>query len=61
LTGGAFVAGYGLVRIFSEFFREPDPYSERLTEFLTMGMALSLPMVAIGLAAMLLAMRREPA
>jgi phosphatidylglycerol:prolipoprotein diacylglycerol transferase len=48
LTGGAFVAGYGLCRIFVEFFREPDPVSEQLTGFLTMGMALSLPMVLIG-------------
>jgi phosphatidylglycerol:prolipoprotein diacylglycerol transferase len=61
LTGGGFVAGYGLCRITAEFFREPDPLLEQLTGFLTMGMVLSLPMVLIGLGAMALAMRRAPA
>ena len=61
LTGGAFLAGYGLCRILVEFFREPDPQLEQLTGFLTMGMVLSLPMVLIGFAAVLIAMRRRPA
>jgi phosphatidylglycerol:prolipoprotein diacylglycerol transferase len=61
LTGGAFVAGYGLCRILVEFFREPDPLLEQLSGFLTMGMVLSLPMVLIGLGAIALAMRRAPA
>ena len=51
LTGGAFVAGYGLCRIFVEFFREPDPQIGYLAGFVTMGMILSLPMVLVGLAA----------
>ncbi|MBA3518350.1 MAG: prolipoprotein diacylglyceryl transferase [Rhizobiales bacterium] len=59
LTGGAFIAGYGICRIFVEFYREPDPELERLTGFLTMGMVLSLPMVAVGLGAVLWAMRRK--
>ncbi|MDQ3558568.1 MAG: hypothetical protein M3453_05160 [Pseudomonadota bacterium] len=42
-----------------EFYREPDPELERLTGFLTMGMVLSLPMVAVGLGAVLWAMRRK--
>jgi phosphatidylglycerol:prolipoprotein diacylglycerol transferase len=61
LTGGAFIAGYGLCRIMAEFVREPDPLLEQLSGFLTMGMVLSLPMVLIGLGAMALAMRRAPA
>jgi phosphatidylglycerol:prolipoprotein diacylglycerol transferase len=61
LTGGVFIAGYGLARIVAEFFREPDPRLEQLTGFLTMGMVLSLPMVLIGLAAAALALRRSPA
>ena len=61
LTGGAFVAGYGICRIFVEFFREPDPELEQLSGFLTMGMVLSLPMVVVGGAAILLALRRRPA
>ncbi|MEM9839037.1 MAG: prolipoprotein diacylglyceryl transferase [Pseudomonadota bacterium] len=45
---GVFLAGYGLARFFVEFFREPDTYAATLG-FLTRGMMLSLPMVAIGL------------
>jgi phosphatidylglycerol:prolipoprotein diacylglycerol transferase len=61
LTGGAFIAGYGLCRIAVEFVREPDPQLEALSGFLTMGMVLSLPMVLIGLAAIAWAMRPKPA
>ena len=46
---GVFLAGYGLSRFVVEFFREPDTY--RYTEtlgFLTRGMMLSLPMIALG-------------
>lgn len=48
---GAFVLGYGLCRIFVEFFREPDVQLGYLlgTNWLTMGMVLSLPMVAVGI------------
>lgn len=61
LTGGAFVASYGLCRIFVEFFREPDPVSEQLAGFLTMGMALSIPMVLVGVVAIGLALWRRTA
>ncbi len=61
LTGGAFIAGYGIARIVVEFFREPDPQLGTITGFLTMGMILSIPMVVIGLGAMLWAGRRQPA
>ncbi len=58
LTGGAFIAGYGFARIFVEFFREPDAQLGFISGFLTMGMILSLPMVLIGLAAVLWAARK---
>jgi phosphatidylglycerol:prolipoprotein diacylglycerol transferase len=61
LTGGAFIAGYGLARIAVEFVREPDPQLGFLAGGLTMGMALSLPMVAVGVAAMIYALRRRTA
>lgn len=61
LTGGAFVAGYGLARIVVEFFREPDAQLGYISGFLTMGMVLSIPMVLIGVGAMLLAKRQPPA
>lgn len=57
---GAFVAGYGMSRIIVEFFREPDAQIGYLVGgWLTMGMVLSIPMVLIGLWAMLRA--RTPA
>ena len=47
---GVFVCGYGLSRITAEFFREPDAQLGYLFGgWLTMGMLLSLPMVAAGL------------
>ena len=50
---GAFVAGYGLARIFVEFFREPDQQIGYLFGgWLTMGMVLSAPMVLAGVWAM---------
>ena len=50
---GAFVAGYGLARIFVEFFREPDQQiGYLLGGWLTMGMVLSAPMVLVGIWAM---------
>jgi len=58
---GSFAIGYGLARIFSEFFREPDPQLGFLWGGLTMGMLLSLPMIAAGLGFVLWAMRRSQA
>jgi phosphatidylglycerol---prolipoprotein diacylglyceryl transferase len=49
LVTGLFGAGYALARIGSEFFREPDPQlGFLLGGFATMGMLLSLPMLALG-------------
>jgi phosphatidylglycerol:prolipoprotein diacylglycerol transferase len=59
LTGGAFIASYGLARITVEFFREPDPQLGEIVGFLTMGMLLSIPMVMIGAVAMAWAARRH--
>ena len=58
LIVGTFAIVYGLARIFSEFFREPDPQLGFLWGGLTMGMLLSLPMIAAGVAFVLWAMRR---
>ncbi len=60
LLTGIFGVGYGLARIFSEFFREPDAQLGFLfgTGALTMGMLLSLPMIALGL--WLIARSRAP-
>ncbi len=61
LTGGAFIAGYGAARIAVEFVREPDPQLGAIVGFFTMGMLLSVPMVLVGLGAMVWAARRGPA
>lgn len=60
LIGGVFLAGYGLARIVAEFFREPDANLGYLLGGLTMGMLLSLPLVALGLYLIARA-RRQPA
>lgn len=60
-VAGLFVFLYGCARIFVEFFREPDPQLGYLAGgWLTMGMLLSLPMLAVGLALVARA-RRRPA
>lgn len=49
-VAGAFIAVYGIARIFVEFFRLPDPQIGYLAGgWLTMGMLLSLPMIAVGI------------
>jgi phosphatidylglycerol:prolipoprotein diacylglycerol transferase len=60
LITGAFMAGYGIARTAGEFFREPDPQLEQLAHGLTMGMVLSWPMIAIGVALIAYALRRQP-
>ncbi|WP_310622094.1 prolipoprotein diacylglyceryl transferase [Flexibacterium corallicola] len=47
-AAGAFAIGYGLSRIFVEFFRVPDAQIGYFAGFITMGMVLSLPMVLAG-------------
>jgi phosphatidylglycerol:prolipoprotein diacylglycerol transferase len=61
LATGLFGVGYGLARIFCEFFREPDPYQEALANGLTMGMVLSAPLVVLGAAAIVFSLRRREA
>jgi phosphatidylglycerol:prolipoprotein diacylglycerol transferase len=48
-TMGVFLAGYALARIGSENFREPDLHMPDFPFGVTMGMILSLPMLAAGL------------
>jgi phosphatidylglycerol---prolipoprotein diacylglyceryl transferase len=48
-VSGIFALGYGLSRIFVEFFRVPDVQLGYLFGFMTMGMVLSLPLVGVGL------------
>jgi phosphatidylglycerol---prolipoprotein diacylglyceryl transferase len=48
-ASGVFALVYGLSRIIVEFFREPDLQLGYFAGFMTMGMILSLPLVAVGL------------
>jgi phosphatidylglycerol---prolipoprotein diacylglyceryl transferase len=47
-ASGIFALGYGLCRIAIEFFREPDAQLGYFLGFITMGMILSVPLIAIG-------------
>jgi phosphatidylglycerol:prolipoprotein diacylglycerol transferase len=55
---GSFIALYGLARIASELFREPDPQLGFLWRGLTMGMLLSVPMLIAGAILIVRALRR---
>lgn len=58
---GLFFCLYGLFRFAIEFVRLPDAHIGFLTGGLTMGMALSLPMIPIGLAIIAFSRRPSPA
>ena len=60
LVIGVFATLYGMARIASEFFREPDPQLGFLWGGLTMGMILSVPMILAGLAFIYAAQTRAP-
>ena len=53
-VGGAFLLGYGALRFAVEFFREPDAHLGLLGLGLSMGQWLCLPMMAAGVALMVL-------
>ncbi len=48
LMMGIFMMGYGLTRIFAEFFKEPDPHVGFLVGGITMGQILTFPMLLVG-------------
>ncbi len=58
---GAFIIEYGISRIFVEFFRVPDVQLGYFfgTGWVTMGMLLSLPIIAIGLWSLMTSKARE--
>ncbi len=57
---GAFALVYGSARLFCEQFREPDVQIGFLWGGLTMGMLLSLPLIAAGVAIIAWALRQPP-
>jgi len=48
VVAGTFFIGYGLSRIFVEFFREPDAHIGYLFGPVTQGMILTVPMILVG-------------
>jgi len=57
---GAFAVGYGVARVFCEFFREPDAQLGFLWGGLTMGMLLCIPLILAGIAVLILGLTRKP-
>ena len=55
---GSFTLLYGLARITSEFFRNPDPPYGLMWGYLSMGMLLSIPMLIVGIILIVQAVRR---
>jgi phosphatidylglycerol:prolipoprotein diacylglycerol transferase len=59
-VGGLFCLGYGVLRFFVEFFREPDAHiGFQAFGWLTRGQLLCVPMVAVGVALLWYAYRRR--
>lgn len=58
-VGGLFLVGYGAFRFIVEYFRQPDDHLGLLTLGMSMGQWLSLPMVAIGVAMMFFAFKKQ--
>ncbi len=60
MISGLFAIGYGLARVFCEFFREPDPQLGFLFGGATMGMLLSAPLILAGIVLLAVAKSRLP-
>jgi phosphatidylglycerol:prolipoprotein diacylglycerol transferase len=61
LTTGIFLTCYGLFRAALENVRQPDAQMPNFPLGLTMGMMLSLPMIAIGLFLIVTRLRQDKA
>ncbi len=57
---GVFAIGYGIARIVSECFREPDVQLGFLWGGLTMGMLLSAPVILVGIAVLVISRNAKP-
>ena len=58
-VSGVFLIGYGTFRFVTEFFREPDHGIFGQSYTISMGQWLSLPMIAIGIAMLVMAYRKK--
>ena len=57
-VSGLFLIGYGMFRFVAEFFRNPDAGIFGVSEVVSMGQWLSLPMIAVGVVMWIWALRR---
>ena len=57
-VSGTFLVGYGSFRFIAEFFRTPDDGIFGLSEVISMGQWLSLPMIVIGVAMLVWSSRK---
>ena len=57
-VSGMFLVGYGSLRFIAEFFRTPDDGIFGLSEVISMGQWLSLPMILIGVAMLVWSSRK---
>ena len=57
-VSGAFLVGYGVLRFIAEFFRQPDDFLGVLALGMSMGQWLCVPMVLVGVALWLRAVRQ---
>lgn len=60
MMAGMFLAGYGVARIISEMFRQPDQQLGYLFEAVTMGQLLSIPMILLGVGLAIWAAKQPP-
>jgi phosphatidylglycerol:prolipoprotein diacylglycerol transferase len=58
-VSGMFLIGYGSLRFIAEFFRTPDDGIFGLSEVISMGQWLSLPMILIGVVLLVWSLRQE--
>jgi phosphatidylglycerol:prolipoprotein diacylglycerol transferase len=58
-VSGVFLIGYGAFRFVTELFREPDHGIFGQSYMISMGQWLSLPMIAIGIAMLVMAYRKK--
>ncbi|WP_045211443.1 prolipoprotein diacylglyceryl transferase [Desulfonatronovibrio magnus] len=59
-VSGMFCLGYGVFRFIVEFFREPDAHlGFLLMDWMTMGQILCVPLIFVGLTAIVLAYRKK--
>ncbi|MBI4742989.1 MAG: prolipoprotein diacylglyceryl transferase [Betaproteobacteria bacterium] len=59
-VSGGFLAGYGVFRFVAEYFRNPDDGIFGVSQTVSMGQWLSLPMIAAGIVMVVVAYRKEP-